>query len=34
MSAPKYHEGERVVVMPEPGNSNVRPGIYTTRRLS
>ena len=33
MSAPKYYEGERVVVVPEPGNSNVRPGMYTIIRV-
>jgi len=33
MSPPKYHPGERVVVLPERGNSSVRPGIYTITRV-
>ena len=33
MASPKFHPGERVVVSPDSGNSNVRPGIYTITRV-
>ena len=33
MTPPKYHQGERVVVTADSGNSNVRPGIYTISRV-
>ena len=33
MSSPKYHQGERVVVLPERGNPSTRPGIYTITRV-
>jgi hypothetical protein len=33
MSPPKFHQGDRVVVIQNQNNPNVRPGVYTITRV-